>query len=712
MKIDEISKKYPVLKEVIKRIKQIDGINNLFPPQADAVNSGYLEGENLVLAIPTCSGKTLVSELAMLKIILENGRKAIYLVPLKALAMEKYKEFKEKYEPLGVKVAVSIGDYDKSDNWLANFDIIITSNEKCDSLLRHESYWFRDIGIIVADEVHLLDDVSRGPTLEVVLTRLKDITNAQILALSATIKNSNEIAEWLDAKLVKSDFRPTKLYEGIYYNNKVYFPKVSGINFNVTGNEEGSVLLSKYVHNQGKQVLIFVSTKRGTEAEAERISKVIKPQPRELRKLAELADQIEGVLDHSTKQCKRLAKVIRNGVAFHHSGLAHEQKVLVEDGFRSGLLKIIAATTSLAYGVNLPSDVCILKDVKRYYASKGYDFIPVLEYKQCAGRAGRLKYSNEGRCIIIAKTKHESKKITKRFILGEPEKISSKLGVEPVLRMHVLALISSMTTSDKKSLLDFFFKTFYAFQYKDLGSLEIILEKVISMLEGFKFINVKKDRITPTLIGKRVSELYIDPLTANYLIKNLQTKKQIHDFGLLQLISNTIEMKPGLNLRKSDWEEINQLLITEESNLIEPIPNPWDMEYDDFLRSIKTALMFKAWTEELGEDRLLEEFGITPGELRVRLDNADWLLYATQELALLLGFKSILKGIRKVRLRMKYGIKEELLPLVRLKGIGRVKARTLWSSNLKSIHDLKKIPKESLARIVGPQTATQIKKQL
>ncbi|MCK5289844.1 MAG: DEAD/DEAH box helicase, partial [Candidatus Aenigmarchaeota archaeon] len=214
MRLDEISEKYPVLRPVIDVIKEKEGISSLFPPQADAVRSGYLDGKNMLLTIPTSSGKTLVAELAALKTVLEKKKKVLYLVPLKALAMEKFNDFKDKYESLGVKTAVSIGNFDGKDQWLKDFDIIVTSVEKADSLLRHKAEWFSDIGLVIADEIHLLDDSSRGPTLEIVLTRIGEISDAQVVGLSATINNRKELAEWLSSVLVESDFRPTVLYEG------------------------------------------------------------------------------------------------------------------------------------------------------------------------------------------------------------------------------------------------------------------------------------------------------------------------------------------------------------------------------------------------------------------------------------------------------------------------------------------------------------------
>jgi helicase len=385
---------------------------------------------------------------------------------------------------------------------------------------------------------------------------------------------------------------------------------------------------------------------------------------------------------------------------------------------------VISATPTLAAGINIPAYRVILRDLKRYMGF-GMDYIPVLEAQQMLGRAGRPKFDTSGEAIMIAKDKGEAEFIWEKYVLGEPERIQSKLGVETVLRTHVLALIASGNLK-RQDLLDFFAKTFYAHQYEE--SLDGKIDKVVDLLKEFNFVVGSKTSndnpfrsaadlasddslLEATPMGKRVSELYLDPVTANYLITNMEKTERLPALGLLQLISNTIEMRPGLAVRKADDEKINELL-TDEHSLIERPPNAWEIEFDDYVRSLKTAWFFSEWMEELGEDLIFEKFNVTPGELRVRLSNADWLLYSTQELAYLLVKKEALKDIRRVRLRVKYGIREELLPLVRLRGIGRVRARMLYSSSVRSLADLRKVPTESLSRIIGPALARSVKEQL
>ncbi len=200
-----------------------EGIEELRPAQEKAILNGLLDKNNLLVCTPTASGKTLIAEIAMLNRILNEHVKAVYIVPLKALANEKLKEFKRKYEHL-IKIALSIGDFDSADAYLMDYDLIITTSEKFDSLIRHNAPWLAMVKVVVVDEIHLLNDIRRGPTLEMIITILKYILKeVQIIGLSATIGNPKDLADWLTAKLIMDDWRPVKLKKGILLNNKIEF---------------------------------------------------------------------------------------------------------------------------------------------------------------------------------------------------------------------------------------------------------------------------------------------------------------------------------------------------------------------------------------------------------------------------------------------------------------------------------------------------------
>ncbi|NVM01112.1 MAG: DEAD/DEAH box helicase, partial [Candidatus Helarchaeota archaeon] len=318
--------------ESVKTILKQQNFIDLYPPQVKAIKKGVLNGKNLVLAIPTASGKTLISELAMLKAIIEKNGKAVYLVPLRALANEKYESFK-KWEEIGVKLNISTGDYDNKDPWLKNYQLIISTNEKFDSLIRHQVKWIKDISVFVFDEVHLMNDPQRGPTLEILITNVMQfVKNAQIIALSATVKNAEQIAEWLKASVVISDWRPVKLNEGVYFDSSIYFSdkqeKLSKIYSDPVVD-----LVVDTIKNK-KQALIFADTRRSAAGLANRISKYLLKHLKisERKALESISNKILSV-GENTKIRQKLADLILKGVAFHHAGLISGQRNLIETSF-------------------------------------------------------------------------------------------------------------------------------------------------------------------------------------------------------------------------------------------------------------------------------------------------------------------------------------------------------------------------------------------
>ena len=702
-------------REIIEKVLEISGFKELNPVQNLALKKGLMKGNNLIIFSPTASGKTLIAELAAVKTILKKRKKVVYLVPLVALANEKYSEFKKKYEKLGIKVALSVGQYDSNDPWLARYDWIILSNEKFDSLIRHKAEWIEEIGLIIADEVHLINDIGRGPTLEVLLTLLKKILpKTQFLLLSATISNAKELGGWIGAKVVYSDWRPVKIYKGITFDSKMKIYEKGEIELREDLGIEVAVV--DWVLKQRKQALIFVSTRRRAESLAEKISKFVERKIGKAERdlLKKLADEIENVLEIPTRQCKKEGEIVKRGVAFHHSGLLYKQRKLIEDNFRKGLIKVIVATPSLAYGVNLPSFLVGIKDVRRYYPGIGSVYLPVLEVEQMMGRSGRPTYDEYGVAVLFAKSEEEADLLTQQYIFGESEKIRSKLAVEPVLRIHALALIAAGFCNSEESLKTFFEKTFFAYQF---GNVYLIEEKILDILDLFKewkFVKERKGKLVATLIGRRISELYLDPLTAHKFLLGLENseKRKVTELSFLHLISYTKEMRPLLSIRSGEFYEYNDLIEKRKSEILVEAPKEWEDEYEEFLKSFKTGLMFEAWINEATEEDLLEKFNVTPGELWSKLQIADWLLYSLQELALLSKRKELIKEIRKTRIRVQYGVKEELFPLVKLEGIGRVRARKLFRSGIKSISDLRKISLESLAKVIGPKIAKKIKNQV
>jgi len=196
-------------------------IKTLRPAQHKAIDAGIFQDKNLLICTPTASGKTLVAELAIMNAVFHDKGKCVYIVPLRALASEKFEFFKKMHD---FKTALSSGDIDSDDSYLEKYDLIITTSEKFDSLIRHKARWLSKVKVVIIDEIHLLNDSSRGPTLEIIITILKqELSSMQLIGLSATIGNPKDLARWLDAELIIDSWRPVKLHKGVFLDNEIEF---------------------------------------------------------------------------------------------------------------------------------------------------------------------------------------------------------------------------------------------------------------------------------------------------------------------------------------------------------------------------------------------------------------------------------------------------------------------------------------------------------
>jgi helicase len=708
--------------EPVKEILIRSGIVDLYPPQEEAVKAGALENKNLVLASPTASGKTLVAELCALKHVLEEGGKIVYLTPLRALASEKFEEFRKyalvmKKDGKRVRIGISTGDFDSTDAWLERFDIIITTNEKADSLLRHRAKWLDEVALVIADEVHLLNEADRGPTLEVVLARLMQINpDMQILALSATINNVDEIAQWLKAEHITTEWRPVALKEGVLLNDEIQYRDGDARKIEKTVRDPVTNVSLATVKSGG-QALIFASTRKGSVSTARKVAGEIcailsKPMKRALEHDAE---RILGTGER-TRISESLAELVRLGTAFHHAGLGGGHRRIIEDSFRHGRIKILTATPTLAFGVNLPARTVIIQDYRRYEAGYGYYPISVLEYKQMAGRAGRPKYDKTGEAILIAKTSDEADYLMESYVLARPERIWSRLAVERIMRSHVLATVAADFAHTESGIFEFFGLTFYAFQY-ETRAIRNIVAKILKYLYDEEMIEIVGDEINATNFGKRVSELYIDPASGVIIRDALKRKAtSLTDVSLLHMIAHTPDMGPILRPSSRESDELAVFLEEHREELLIDVPDEWGdrIIYEETLGEIKTAMVLKAWAEEVIEDQLIEKFGVQPGDLYRTIENSKWLLHATHELALLFGSKETLSLAHELLERVEKGVKKELLPLVRLEGVGRVRGRILFNAGYRTIADLKHGRIENLTNLplIGPKLAKRIKEQV
>ncbi|MDE1863361.1 MAG: DEAD/DEAH box helicase [Thaumarchaeota archaeon] len=703
MKVEDID----LPKGVIEFLLQ-SGITKLYPPQEKSVKAGLLEGRSILVSAPTASGKTLIAMLAAARHLADKKGKIVYLSPLKALASEKFGELKKLASidwGREIRIQISTGDYDQTDRDLGSNDILVLTNEKMDSVIRQGAEWLDEVSLVIADEVHLLGDEDRGPTLEIVLTKLALDPRPQVLALSATVTNAGEISEWLGCKLVESDWRPVPLWEGVYDQGVVTMQNRK--NFEVeTSVRGGPVDLGIDSLKDGGQAILFAETRARSVSLATKASEAVSKYVSEKDKKA-LEDVSAKILadNEHTELIENLASLVKKGVAFHHAGLNQNCREVIESEFRGGRIKILASTPTLAAGVNLPARRVVISNVNRYDVKFGGNKpISVLEYKQLSGRAGRPQYDKFGESIIVSTA--NSDEIFDYYINGVPEPISSKLTDDKALRIHALSLISTTPGVKGEEIVEFFSKTLAGFQERK-STLKFKIHITLRYLELEDLVKQKGGRFIATEFGRKTSTLYIDPVTSVYFRKTLRAAKGKgkHTLGLLHAITSCEDFFPKFSLRNKDYDLAGTLLENYADELIESIS-----EYD----CNRSLLAMHAWINESTEIFLSDNLGVESGDMHRMSETADWLTHALYELAKLEKLDGPMEELLAMRARIDYGIKEELVDLVKVRGIGRVRARLLYKNGIRTLDDLASVQVEKLAKIdkIGPVIAENIKTQL
>ena len=701
MKVTELNIDPKIVDALLK-----NGYENLHPPQADAIPLA-LTGVNLVAAMPTASGKSLVGFIPALDAVVSKGGKVLYIVPLKALASEKRDDL-DKFSELGMKVMMSSGDLDSDDGRLSDADVIVATSEKADSMVRHGSKWMDDVRLVIADEIHLIHDPGRGPTLEVVLTKLmRRNPDMQIIALSATISNAGDLARWLNAELVTSDWRPIPLREGVYYNGEICFEDCSCTE--VPSAKDEIWALMEQTLRDGGQCMIFVNTRRSTESLAVKYSDKMKEiAGRELT--SKETEMLEGDSE-STAVGKKLSACVKCGMAFHNAGLTYKQRRYVEDNFKNGTIKCIVATPTLAAGINLPARRVIVRDTYRFESNAGNVPISVMEVKQMCGRAGRPGYDPYGEAVLIAKNYRDYEHLMEDYVMHDTERLTSKLNNETTLRSHILGLIATGDADTENEIVAFMHQTFFG-NTSQLYGIESVVENVVDFLEKEEMVKREDDKLRILPFGKRISDLYIDPKSAVMLRDAVRRIRDDSDeLVILHAAASTPDVM-GLYPKKADATRLNQISIDYETDFLIDIDGDSEYAFEGFLSDLKVAVLLYDWINEISEEEITITMGIGPGDIRSRVDMVDWLLYSMNEIAYI--FKpEVSKRIRPLLTRVKYGVKDELLSLVAFRGVGRARARILFENGICNRSDVISADMETLSKLsrIGPVLARSLKSQ-
>ena len=711
MRFDEVQ----LPSELLSFLKS-KGLSDLYPPQEEAIKAGLLEGKNLVISSPTASGKTLIALIAAYLKVKRERRRVVYLAPLRALASEKYSEFREM-ESLGIRTAISTGDYDSSGESLGRGDIIVLTNERFDSVMRHRVSWLDSVGLFIADEVHLAGSDSRGPTLEMILTKVMHLgLDSQLLSLSATISNAGEVSRWLNSKLVELNWRPVPLREGVYDYGRILF----------TDGEERPVTRSTYgapidvgidTVKMGGQSLIFAGTRRRAVSLATKAAEITTRYLGEREKdlCGEAARRIRSA-GEGTSLSNLLADLVSKGSAFHHAGLESEHRRIVEDYYRLRAIKLLASTPTLASGVNIPARRVVIADLTRFDVEQGGSTqIPVLEYRQMAGRAGRPQYDEYGETVIVPPPTQPAAELLQHYAKDPSEPIRSTLADEGAMRAHVLATVATSTGLSRVDVEGLFARTLLAAQ---VGRGEVMghIDEAFGYLLSEKLLESNGNLFYATEFGKRVSILYIDPATGvlfRNALKTMEAGKE-HTVGLLHVIARSPDFEPRFPLRNRDLDQAIAFLEEHSGEMVLKPHSKSYAEYDETLQDMRSVMTLYAWIDEMREEQILSRLGVEPGDLHRAVDNSDWLIYSLGELAKLFKKAGLNSEIDVLRRRVEGGVGKELIELTALQGVGRVRARSLHTAGYRSIEDIQEAPADKLALVekIGTALARKLKEQV
>ncbi|NHN46741.1 DEAD/DEAH box helicase [Halostella sp. JP-L12] len=610
----------PLAPEFVEHYRE-RGIDELYPPQAAAVEAGVADDGSVVAAVPTASGKTFVAQLAMLT----SGGTSLFIVPLRALATEKYEAFRDLP---GVSVGIATGDFDSRDEELDEHDVVVATSEKVDSAIRNGAEWVENVGCAVVDEIHLLDSPDRGPTLEVTLAKLRRLTpDLQVVGLSATVANADEVADWLDAELVTSDWRPVDLRTGVYAGGAITFEDGDARPVPTEG-DAPTVALVRDAVAEGGQCLVFVNSRRATQDLARDLADEELPVSAAEADRAAAAEEIR--TSATTGTGTALADCAERGVAFHHAGLRSEHRTAVESAFRDRDLSVIVATPTLAAGVNVPARRVVVRDHHRY-TDDGVQSLPVLEVHQMFGRAGRPHLDPYGEAVLVG-DEDDAADLRERYIGAEPEAISSKLAREDALRTHVLATVASGFADSREDLIDVFESTFLAHMDPD-ADLASVTDDAVAYLDDAGMID-DGDDLAATDLGELVSQVYVDPLTGADVLAAIERATEmdrVTSLTVLELVCDTPDMR-GSYVRNSEAGRLTQFAMDREAELTKPVAD-FDGDFQAWLGSLKTARMLDDWVHGEDAEVLSERYGVGPGDIRRTAERAEWLLNATESLA-------------------------------------------------------------------------------
>jgi helicase len=721
----------------------------LLPLQALAVTKyDLLNGQSLIISASTSSGKTFCGEMASVANLFKR-KKVIYLVPLKAIAEEKFSDFEEKYSDLGIKVVISTRDRQENDRKIekSDFDLAIMIYEKFNQLLLRNMDILSQVNLIIVDELQMIVDPSRGPVLELALLKIRTSKyHPQILGLSAVLRDVNELSSWLGCKLLLEKSRPVELLQGILLDGKLFYRKH---NSREEGTEELVKLDSEEAHptcsersepilfanveklvKDGEQVLVFLKSKLDSENCASLFSEEVN-FPSCLNTIEVLSD-----LENTTLK-QKLIECLQKGVAFHNADLTFDERRIVEHFYLLGEIRVIFSTTTLSMGVNLPAKTVFI-EAQKYQVGEYSDKavmtpISLSEYENMSGRAGRLGLEKDfGRSILIAFNKFHFDSLWEGYIEGESTIDRSVLGGEEKIVFQL----------DKKDVEDVVLDLITSGVAKNISQLEqvlqstpggkFVLEKASSLDEKVEELIQNKLLLTATN-GKALSASKLGTLCARKGISvqtGLALKKKLEemlDFDSFSWFFDILDTKDGeeIYINVSFFEEENRMYeealaqrCYQNQTINQKIKGLLERKVGFSHKEtqlIKLSFLLSDWITSENTLNLENKYLCRSGQIEQIGKKASWLLDATCGIARVLNSdRKLISFLRNFSQEVNFGVDRRGLKLAKLRipGLGRDYVWNLVNGGFYDPNRIKEAGLSDLEKLIPIRVTERLKHKI
>lgn len=687
MKMNDLFK-YDVPWEVIQLWREQES-DHLLPLQERAVRDhGLFSDDNLLVHAPTSAGKTFIGEMAAIRTALRR-KQVVYLVPLKALAEEKYNGFRKKYDAYGLKTIISTRDHREFDQDLesGDFSIAVVVYEKLEQLLVRKPERLGEIELVVADEIELISDPERGADVEILMTQLLR-ADCRIVALSAVVGAVEALALWLRAEVVSCEQRPAELRYGVLHGGMFRY-RCYGDHTDheevMAGDETDSQtdVITQNVcamTDRGENCIVFVKSRHEARRGAEHIAQCV-----DAPSAANAIEALEPL--EPTYAREVLLSTLPKGVAFHSADLSPDERRIVEEAVRAGEVRVLVCTSTLAKGINLPAQNVFVSDDKWHFDRRiGVPWKTPIdrgEFENMGGRAGRYRGGAPfGRSILVAATAFDAETLWRRYIDSGSEPVEPRLATAP-LEDCVLRLAAASTCRTESEVHDFFESTLTGqwiwAERLTADEAGVRITAAINRAEDLGMLSKDEEgRIRATPIGLAVAAKGITMATARAIEEWIHASErrawQPIDLLIAAALTEDGQLQ-GLTLTEREYTHggyVDRLRdCTDHDASAEDVPVQrlracTHQPFFEEVRAIKGSLILVDWIAEASLRDIEEQYHTMAGQVLTAADQVGWIVDAAAAIAQALGCdQEFIERVEALSGRVQFGLRENLVPAAR-----------------------------------------------